>query len=92
MNLAKVIGAIWSSQKDPMLDGLKLQIIQPVDSLQKKIGQPIIAVDSVGAGTGENIFYVTSSEAVIPLENKPALTDATIIGIVDKIEVKNDLA
>lgn len=87
MNLAKVIGTIWATQKDPMLNGLKLQLIQPLDSRKNRIGEPIIAVDSVGAGSGEEIFYVTSSEAVIPLENKPALTDATIIGIVDKVEV-----
>ena len=88
MNLAKVIGTIWSTQKDPMLNGLKIQVLQPQDSKKNKIGEPIIAVDSVGAGSGELVFYVTSSEAVIPLENKPALTDATIIGIVDKVEVK----
>lgn len=88
MNLAKVIGTIWSTQKDPMLNGLKMQVIQPYDSKKNKIGGPIIAVDSVGAGAGEVVFYVTSSEAVIPLENKPALTDATIIGIVDKVEVR----
>lgn len=85
MNLAKIIGTIWSTQKDPMLNGLKMQLIQPLDSRKNNIGVPIIAVDSVGAGIGEEIFYVTSSEAVIPLKNKPALTDATIIGIVDKV-------
>jgi ethanolamine utilization protein EutN len=87
MNLAKIIGTIWSTQKDPMLNGLKMQLIQPLDSRKNNVGVPIIAVDSVGAGTGEEIFYVTSSEAVIPLENKIALTDATIIGIVDRVEV-----
>lgn len=88
MNLAKVIGTIWATQKDPMLENLKMQLIQPINSVKKKIGNPIIAVDSVGAGTGEIVFYITASEAVIPLRNKPALSDATIIGIVDNIEVR----
>jgi ethanolamine utilization protein EutN len=89
MNLAKIIGTIWATQKDPQLNGLTMQLIQPLDSNQKEIGKPIIALDSVGAGTGEIVMYITSSEAVIPLKNKPALSDATIVGIVDNIEVFN---
>ena len=89
MNLAKVIGSIWATQKDPQLNNLKMLLIQPLDSLQNEVGKPIIAMDNVGAGKGEIIMYITSSEAVIPLRNKPALSDATIIGIVDDIEVFN---
>lgn len=87
MNLARIIGTIWATQKDPQLNNIKMQIIQPLDSRQREVGQPIIALDSVGAGTGEIVMYVTSSEAVIPLRKKPALSDATIVGIVDNIEV-----
>lgn len=87
MNLAKVIGTIWATQKDPQLNNLKMLLIQPLDSNKKERGKPIIALDSVGAGSGEIIMYITSSEAVIPLRNKPALSDATIVGIVDDIEV-----
>ena len=89
MNLAKIIGTIWATQKDPQLENLRMQLIQPINSHQKELGKPIIAVDSVGAGTGEIVFYITASEAVIPLKNKPSLSDATIIGIVDNIEVIN---
>ena len=92
MELAKVIGNIWATQKDPQLVGLKMQLIQPIDKELKNIGDPLIAVDSVGAGSGEIVFYITASEAVIPLKNKPALSDATIVGIVDKIEINNDFA
>ena len=87
MDLARIIGTIWATQKDPQLEQLRLQIIQPIDAHKNKTDRPIIAIDSIGAGAGEIIFYITSSEAVIPLKIKPALSDATIIGIVDKIEV-----
>ena len=87
MNLAKVIGTVWATRKDENLEGLKMQIIQPIDVHQKKNGDNIIAVDTVGAGSGEIVYYVTASEAVIPLQKKPALADASIVGIVDKIEV-----
>lgn len=89
MNLAKIIGTIWATQKDPQLTHLKMLLIQPLDRNQKATGKPIIAIDSVGAGTGEIVMYITSSEAVLPLRNKPALSDATIVGIIDNIEVYN---
>jgi ethanolamine utilization protein EutN len=87
MDLAKVIGKVWATQKDPQLEGLKMQLIQPIDSQKKNVGKPIIAVDTVGAGEGDFVFFITSSEAVIPLKNKPALSDASIIGIVDRINI-----
>lgn len=90
MDIARVIGTVWATQKDEQLNGLKMQIIQPLTAAQKPKGTPIIAVDSVGAGVGETIFYITASEAVIPLEKKPALSDATIVGIIDKIELTHD--
>ncbi|MEJ2054280.1 MAG: EutN/CcmL family microcompartment protein, partial [Calditrichaceae bacterium] len=68
MNLARVIGTIWATQKDPNLNGLKMQVIQPVNVHEKATGSPIIAVDTVGAGVGEVVYYVTAYEAVIPLE------------------------
>ncbi len=87
MDLAKVVGKIWATQKDPQLNGLKMQVIQPLDANKQKIGDPIIAVDTVGAGDQDIVFYITASEAVIPLKNKPALSDASIIGIVDRINI-----
>jgi ethanolamine utilization protein EutN len=51
----------------------------------EKTDEPIIAVDTVGAGPGEIIFYITASEAVIPLPVDMAPVDASIVGIVDSI-------
>ncbi|HHJ53471.1 MAG TPA: ethanolamine utilization protein EutN [Caldithrix abyssi] len=87
MNLARVIGTIWATRKDENLEGLKMQLLQPVDEHGRDDGQPFVAVDTVGAGQGELVYYVTAYEAVIPLEKKPALADATIVGIVDRIEL-----
>ena len=87
MDLAKVIGKIWATQKDKQLNGLKMQLIQPINAYEKKTGSPLIAVDTVGAGEGDLVFFITASEAVIPLQNKPALSDASIVGIVDRINL-----
>ncbi len=90
MDLARVIGSVWATRKDPQLEGLKMMMVQPVNERLEAKGTPIIAVDSVGAGIGEIVFYITAYEAVIPLKKQPALSDATIIGIVDKIELTHD--
>lgn len=85
MYLAKVIGTIWATRKYEAVTGYKMQFIQPIDSTLNKRGEPIIALDTVGAGPGEIVFFVTASEAVIPLDVDMAPVDASIVGIVDSI-------
>ncbi len=85
MFLGKVIGNVWATKKYPALNSLKLMFVQPMNAEYKKTDEPIIAVDTVGAGPGEIIFYITASEAVIPLPVDMAPVDASIVGIVDSI-------
>lgn len=88
MHFARIIGSIWATKKDPGILGLKMKIIQPLDSDRHPIGLPIIATDSVGSGRpGELVYYTTSGEAPIPLEVDMAPTDATIVGIIDQINL-----
>ncbi|MEW5798958.1 MAG: EutN/CcmL family microcompartment protein [Bacteroidota bacterium] len=87
MFLAKVIGTVWATRKDEHLQSFKMQFIQPIDAQKKSVGSPIVAVDTVGAGKGEIVFYITASEAVIPLPVDMAPVDASIVGIVDRIDV-----
>ena len=90
MFLGKVIGNIWATQKYEALTGFKLMFVQPINSEQENIGEPIIAVDTIGAGPGETIFYITASEAVIPLPVDMAPVDASIVGIVDTINLPDN--
>lgn len=87
MNLARIIGTIWATRKDENLQGAKMQIIQPVDHRQANIGDPIVAVDTVGAGPGELVYYVTAREATIPYPTRIAPIDAAIVGIVDWLDL-----
>jgi len=87
MFLAKVIGTVWATRKDEHLKSFKMQFIQPIDAHCNHIGSPIVAVDTVGAGTGEIVFYITAAEAVIPLPVDMAPVDASIVGIVDRIDI-----
>ena len=86
MFLGKVIGNVWATKKYPTLNSLKLMFVQPMNGEYKKTDEPIIAIDTVGAGPGEIIFYITASEAVIPLPVDVAPVDASIVGIVDTIQ------
>ncbi len=88
MFFAKVIGTVWATRKDENLKGMKLQIIQPMTAAMKKAGDPIVAVDTVGAGPGETVFYITAREATIPLPVEMAPADASIVGIVERIDAE----
>ena len=85
MELGQVIGTIWATRKYEAVKGYKMQFVQPINSEMEKLGDPIIALDTIGAGPGEIIFYITASEAVIPLDVNMAPVDASIVGIVDSI-------
>lgn len=85
MILGRVIGTIWATRKYDTVKNYKMQFVQPINSKQEDIGSPIIALDTIGAGPGEIVFYITASEAVIPLVVEMAPVDASIVGIVDSI-------
>lgn len=63
-----------------------MQLLQPLDRFAKPMGAPLVAIDTVGAGSGEVVYYVTAREAGIPLRHNLSPVDASIVGIVDKIE------
>ncbi len=88
MFFAEVIGTIWATRKDENLKSFKLQVIQPLNGKREKTGPPIIAVDTIGAGAGETVFYINATEAVIPLPVESAPVDASIVGIVDRIDLE----
>lgn len=86
MFIGRVIGTVWATRKDENLQSFKLQFIQPLNGDRQNTGDPIIAVDTVGAGPGETVIYITAREAVIPLPVEMAPVDASIVGIVDRID------
>ncbi len=87
MYFGKVIGNVWATKKYEALFSLKMMVVQPLSAELEKLGEPIIAVDTVGAGPGEVVIYITASEAVIPLPVDFAPVDASIVGIVDTINL-----
>ena len=85
MLLARVLGNVVATRKDPGLAGVTLLVIQPLRADLTAVGKPLVATDSVGAGTGEQVFYVRGREAAFPFLPREVPTDAAIVGIVDHV-------
>lgn len=83
MQIARVIGHVVATRKDPTLSGMKLLLVQPLAPDRQPAGRPLVALDSVGAGVGEEIFFVRGREASFPFLPVEVPADATIVGIVD---------
>jgi microcompartment protein CcmK/EutM len=88
MQLARVIGDVVATRKDENLTGIKLLIVQPISPDRQPIGRPIVAVDAVGAGVGEEVFFVRGKEASFPFYPAEPPVDAGIVGIVDQWNVE----
>lgn len=86
MFLGKVIGTAIATRKDDHLVGSKLLIISQIDLEGKTVNLPFVAVDSVGAGVGELVLYVTGSVAPFAVRKPEAPIDAATVGIIDKLE------
>ena len=87
MFLAKVIGNVVSTTKDDRLIGCKLLIIKRINERLETQEDVLVAVDTVGAGNGEIVLVITGSTARLMADDKVAPIDASIVGIVDSIEV-----
>ena len=83
MQLARVIGTVVATVKNDSLEGRKLLIVQTLNWKLEESGKPMVAVDAVGAGVGELVFWCRGKEASFPFKREDTPTDCTIIGIVD---------
>ena len=88
MQLARVIGDVVMTCKDESLAGIKLLLVQPLTPEREPAGRPLVAVDSVGAGVGEDVFFVRGKEASFPFHPAEPPVDAGIVGIVDHWDVE----
>ena len=87
MQIARVMGEVVATMKDANLDGITLLVLQPLSAAGQPAGRTLVALDSVGAGVGETVFFVRGREAAFPFYPGEPPTDAAVIGIVDQIHV-----
>lgn len=86
MQIARVIGTVVSTVKNETLEGRKFLIVQTLDADLNEKGSPVIALDAVGAGVGELVFWCRGKEASFPFKRDETPTDCTIVGIIDSAE------
>lgn len=91
MFIGKVIGNVWATRKEQSLNGLKMLVIKPVNQCVKETKSELVAVDVVGAGVGDTVLIATGSSARRALDEKDSTVDATIVGIVDEVEIYEHL-
>ena len=87
MQLARVIGEVVSTVKDVNLTGTTMLVLQPIGATGEDVGRTLVALDSVGAGVGERVFFVRGREAAFPFYPAEPPADASIVGIVDHWDV-----
>ena len=87
MILARIIGTVVSTRKDPRLDGKKLLIVKPISPEGKDDTGYLVAIDTVDAGFRETVLVVSGSSARLAAECKDRPIDAAIVGIVDTIKL-----
>ena len=87
MILAKVVGTVVATRKDPRLVSSKLLIARLMDPRGKPEGNYVVAIDTVDAGFGETVLIVSGSSARMAAGLKDSPVDAAIVGIVDNVEV-----
>jgi len=87
MILGRVIGKVVATMKNDTLVGQRLLIVQPINRYGRDKGKAIVALDSVGAGAGETVYWCRGKEASFPFLPAEVPTEATIVGIVDEINM-----
>ena len=94
MFLARVTGSVVATQKVKSMTGHKLLVVEPLrvepQARDRLIGtgRSFVVVDTVGAGQGEMVLIVQGSSARLTPETEKLPVDATIIGIVDSVNVE----
>jgi ethanolamine utilization protein EutN len=87
--VAKIVGTVVATRKDPRLVSTKLLIARPLDLRGKSEANYLVAVDTVDAGVGETVLIVSGSSARMAVGMKDCPVDAAVVGIVDEIELSD---
>jgi ethanolamine utilization protein EutN len=86
--LARVVGCVWATIKDPKMEGQRMLIVQPVTPELAPTGKQLVVLDSVGSGAGELVYCCRGKESSFPFLPTEVTTDITIVGIIDELHVR----
>ncbi|MEN8193721.1 MAG: EutN/CcmL family microcompartment protein [Bacteroidota bacterium] len=86
MKVGRVIGVVWASKKVKELDGCRLSVVQPITTDGKNVGNPLVVADPRSIGSvGDEIIYVTSTDATQAFDSGFAPVNASVVQLVDEI-------
>jgi ethanolamine utilization protein EutN len=91
MLIARVVGSAVSTVKNERLTGLKLLLVRTATPADELVGDPFVAVDSVGAGEGELVLVAQGSAARQTGKTLDCPVDAVIMGILDSLEMDGEV-
>jgi microcompartment protein CcmK/EutM len=88
MLIARVIGDVVATQKVPSHEGRKILVVQPLQLDGADRGDPVLALDAVGAGIGERVLLTTEGFSAMTAVGRPnSPIDAAVIGIIDTVDI-----
>ena len=87
MILARVVGTVVATRKDPRLEGKKLLVLKPISPDGKDEAGYVVSVDTVSAGFRERVIAVSGSSARMAEGCKDIPVDSAIVGIVDDVRL-----
>ncbi len=85
MQIARVIGTVVGTQKDPSLSGSKFLLLQFIDESGEALPEYEVALDYVGAGYDEWVLVTRGSAARQVSESQTRPSDAAVVAIIDTI-------
>jgi ethanolamine utilization protein EutN len=92
MFLAKVVGTVWSTKKTPDLEGVKFLIVHPIDLDKEPTRNIVVVADRLGAGVGEVVLCAYGKAARSAVGNQEMSIEAAVVGIIDRMDVQEDIA
>jgi microcompartment protein CcmK/EutM len=87
MQLARVVGTVVATRKDPRLEGKKLLVVRHITPAGQDLPAYVVAIDTVGAGYREKVILVSGSSARMASGMKESPVDTAIVGIVDELDL-----
>ena len=88
MFLGRIDGTVWATVKEERLKGIQLYIMQPIDEHENPQGESMIVVDTIGAGEGDLVYWVNSTEASLVVEDPFVPSEASVVGLVDRLDIE----
>jgi microcompartment protein CcmK/EutM len=85
-----VIGSVWATRKHAGLQGQRLLLVQQLDEHLEPTGQPFASLDTCDAGPGDRVLVATSAEAAVPFRPQMVVTDATVVGVLEALDLAAD--